>query len=68
VAISITARDQPYAMAQVRGRVTERLDDEAAWTIIDRISQKYTGRPYPPRTNRVALMVAPERESALTYR
>ena len=50
MAISITARDRPYAMAQVRGRVTERLDDEAAWTIIDRISQKYTGRPYPPRT------------------
>jgi len=68
VAISIIARDQSYAMAQVRGRVTERLDGEAAWAIIDRISQKYTGRPYPLRTNRAVLLVAPEREPARTYR
>ena len=38
VAISITDRHQPHVMAQVRGRVTERLEGDAAWTIIDRLS------------------------------
>jgi PPOX class probable F420-dependent enzyme len=60
VAISITDRNQPFAMAQVRGRIAERLEGEAAWTIIDRISHKYTGRPYPLRTDRVVFLVEPE--------
>ncbi len=45
VAISVTDHDRPYAMAQVRGRVTERLEGEAAWVVIDRLSHKYTGPP-----------------------
>ncbi len=45
VAISVTDHDRPYAMAQVRGRVTERLEGEAAWVVIDRLSHKYTGQP-----------------------
>ncbi len=67
VAISITDHNQPYTMAQVRGRVTARLEGEAAFVVIDRISHKYTGRPYPLRTGRVVLLVEPERVSAQTY-
>jgi len=67
VAISITDRDQPFAMAQVCGRVTERLEGEAAWTVIDRISHKYTGQPYPLRTDRVIFLVHPERAWAHSY-
>lgn len=40
VAISITDRQNPHKMAQVRGRVTKRVEEDAAWTIIDRISNK----------------------------
>jgi PPOX class probable F420-dependent enzyme len=67
VAISITAHDNPFAMAQVRGRVTERLEGEAAWVVIDRLSHKYTGQPYPLRTDRVVFLVDPERALAQAY-
>jgi PPOX class probable F420-dependent enzyme len=60
VAISITRHDNPFDMAQVRGRVIERVEGERAWTIIDRISQKYTGRPYGLRTDRVVFLVEPD--------
>ena len=46
VAISVTDREQPFTMATVRGRVTERLEGDEAWEVIDRISAVYTG----PRT------------------
>lgn len=67
VAISITDRDNPFVMAQVRGRVTERLDGEAGWQVIDRISEKYTGQPYPLRTDRVVFLVDPEHAQAQAY-
>lgn len=67
VAISITARDNPFAMAQVRGRVAERLEGEAAWAVIDRLSHKYIGQPYSPRTDRVVFLVEPEHAVAQAY-
>jgi len=67
VAISVTAHAQPYAMAQVRGHIVERLEGEAAWTVIDRISHKYTGQPYPLRTDRVIFLVEPEHAWAHTF-
>ncbi len=67
VAISVTDRDQPYAMAQVRGRVTARLDGAEAWEIIDRISCDYTGQPYPLRSDRVVFLIEPGHARALSY-
>jgi PPOX class probable F420-dependent enzyme len=67
VAISITKHDQPFVMAQVRGRVAERVEGDAAWTIIDRISDKYTGQPYPLRTDRVVFLVEPEHVWAMAF-
>lgn len=67
VAISITDHDRPYAMAQVRGRVTARLEGEAALAVMDRISHKYTGQPYPLRTGRVVFLVEPDHARAHTY-
>ena len=60
LAISVTAHDQPFTMAGVRGRVAERLEGDAAWEVIDRISHKYIGGPYPLRTDRVVYLVEPE--------
>jgi PPOX class probable F420-dependent enzyme len=60
VAISVTDRDQPFTMAQIRGRVMERLEGAEAWTIIDRISHKYVGGPYPQGLDRVVFLVRPE--------
>ncbi len=58
VAISVVDKDNPYEEAQVRGVVTVEPDPDLA--IMDRISHKYTGAPFPMRDdkeNRVALVV-----------
>src|SRR4249919_607421 len=67
VALSITDHARPLVMATVRGRVAERIDGDRAWTIIDRLSQKYLGQPYPLRTDRVVYLIEPEYARAATY-
>ncbi|GAB3845662.1 PPOX class F420-dependent oxidoreductase [Dactylosporangium cerinum] len=67
VAISIIDQAQPNATALIRGHVTEVLDDDDAWRIIDRISHKYTGGPYPLRTDRVVLLIEPTHAQAPTF-
>jgi PPOX class probable F420-dependent enzyme len=58
VAVSVVDRDDPYRMAQVRGRVVERRTGEEALAIIDRLSHDYTGKPFPMRTGTVFLIEA----------
>jgi PPOX class probable F420-dependent enzyme len=63
VALSMVAFDNPYVEAQLRGRVAERRKD-ADFTIIDRLSRKYTGKEFPMRQNpeqRVVLVIEIER-------
>ena len=67
VALSITDHDRPLVMATVRGRVTERVDGDRGWAIIDRLSRKYIGQPYPLRTDRVIYLIEPEYAHAATY-
>jgi PPOX class probable F420-dependent enzyme len=67
LAISITNRENPFVMAQVRGRVVDRLEGDAAFTVIDRISHKYIGQPYPLRSDRVVYLVEPESASAQAF-
>jgi PPOX class probable F420-dependent enzyme len=57
VSISITENGNPGVMAHVRGHVAERVEGDRGWEIIDRISTKYTGGPYPLRSDRVAFLV-----------
>jgi PPOX class probable F420-dependent enzyme len=64
VAISITDHDAPYRMAQIRGRVAETVTGDAALEIIDRLSERYTGRPFPMRSGTVFL-VEPEKVFAM---
>ena len=54
-------------MAQIRGRVIRRIDGKEAWTIIDRISQKYLGAPYPREQDRVVFLVRPESVQSVSY-
>ena len=49
VAMSISDHEHPYRMAQVRGRVVESRDGDAALEIMDRMAVKYTGEPFPVR-------------------
>jgi len=67
VAISLTDHTQPYSTALIRGRVAQILDGDNAWRIIDRISRKYTGEPYPLRSDRIVLLIEPERAQAITF-
>ena len=54
-------------MAQVRGRVSDILDGDPAWEIIDRIAHKYIGAPYPIRTDRVLFLVDAEHAWAQAF-
>ena len=66
VAISVTAHDRPFTMASVRGRA-QRVEGDAAWEVIDRIAHKYTGQPYPLRTDRVVFLVDSEHAWAQAF-
>ncbi|MET0861230.1 MAG: pyridoxamine 5'-phosphate oxidase family protein [Microbacterium sp.] len=60
VAFSITTPDNPLDMAFVRGEVVERITGDAAFEIIDPISQKYAGKPYFDRSAHTAFLVRPD--------
>lgn len=60
VALSVVSFEDPYDQLLVRGRVVEiRPDDDLA--ILDAMSQKYLGEPFPRRrwSGRVVLVIRP---------
>jgi PPOX class probable F420-dependent enzyme len=59
VALSLTAEGNPFEPIVVRGRVTEWLEGEAAWEVIDRIAMKYIGQPYERDQERVVALIEP---------
>jgi PPOX class probable F420-dependent enzyme len=65
ITVMIWDRDNPYRYVEVRGRVVETIRGEQARRMIDDLSQKYNGQPYPPdaiRTERVILKIEPEQQ------
>lgn len=62
VAVSIVDHDNPYEEVQLRGRVVERRPDPDL-AIMDPVSHKYTGKPFPMRgaEGRVALVIEVDR-------
>jgi hypothetical protein len=64
VALSIVDFDNPYRTAQVRGRVVQKVEGDAAMEVVDRISQRYIGRPFPMRTS-VVYWIEVERQHFL---
>jgi PPOX class probable F420-dependent enzyme len=61
-AISLTPPDNPFQPVVNRGRVVEWLDGEAGWEIVDGMSVKYTGQPYPREEERIVAVIEPERQ------
>jgi len=63
VALSVVDFENPYEEAQIRGRVIERRPDPDL-KMMDSISHKYTGKPFPMRNpeGRVALIIEVEKE------
>src|SRR3954470_19570536 len=62
VAISITDHVNPYRTARVRGGLVATREGDDALEVIDRISHKYTGQPFPMRSG-VVYEIEPERVS-----
>jgi PPOX class probable F420-dependent enzyme len=60
IALSVTDSANAASMAMVRGRVVERMDGDAAWELIDKISNRYIGMPYPLRADRSIYLVEAE--------
>ena len=62
VALSIVDFTNPYEEVQIRGCVIERRPD-SDFKIMDAVSHKYTGKPFPMRSpeGRVALMIGVEK-------
>jgi PPOX class probable F420-dependent enzyme len=56
VALSLTDLENPYLSAWLRGSVAETLAGDEALEVIDRISHKYTGEPFPMRSGVVFLV------------
>ncbi|TYC14950.1 PPOX class F420-dependent oxidoreductase [Micromonospora sp. MP36] len=63
VALSLTPADNPFQPVIIRGRVIEWLEGDAAWTIVDQLSTKYTGQPYRRDEQRVVAVIEPERQT-----
>ena len=56
VALSLVDRENPYATAYLRGVVAETRAGEPALALIDALSYKYTGEPFPMRNGIVYLI------------
>lgn len=63
VALSITPVDNPFEPVAIRGRVVDWIDGDEGWAIVDRLSIKYSGQPYPRDHERVVVVIEPERQS-----
>jgi hypothetical protein len=62
VSLSIVDFHNPYEEVQIRGRVVERQPDPEL-KMMDPISYKYTGKPFPMRKpeGRIALIIEVEK-------
>ncbi|QEC47074.1 PPOX class F420-dependent oxidoreductase [Baekduia soli] len=68
VALSMIDRDNPYRTGMLRGRVVGTLTGDEADAIVDAMSHKYVGRPFPMRGNTVYLIdVASSRLTELPF-
>ena len=58
IALSVVDFDDPYEEVQLRGHVVERRPDRD-FKLMDPISHKYTGKPFPFRSpeGRIALVI-----------
>lgn len=62
VAISIVDHANPYRTGRIRGRLVATREGDDALEVIDRLSHKYTGQPFPMRSG-IVYEIDPERVS-----
>ena len=56
VAVSVVDRENPYRMAQVRGRVAGERHGDEALAVMDRLAVEHTGKPFPVRRGTLFLI------------
>jgi PPOX class probable F420-dependent enzyme len=61
VAISLVDHENPYRTLQIWGRRVDTLQDDEALEVIDRLSERYIGAPFPMRSG-VVFLIEPDRE------
>jgi PPOX class probable F420-dependent enzyme len=63
VAVMVFDPANPYHYAEIRGKVVDTITGPEAREHVDKVSHKYTGKPYanPIATERVILRIEPER-------
>lgn len=71
VALAIVDRENPYRYVQIQGRVV-KFDKESGARDIDRLSQRYHGRPYQyPATdnpkNRITIRIRPDSVNTMGF-
>lgn len=67
VTVAVLDPDNAYRWLEIRGRVAEIVEGEAAHEHIESLSQAYFGRPFPynsPDEARVIYKIAPEQVNA----
>jgi len=62
MALSIAPVDNPNEPIIIRGRVVHWLEGDAAWEVIDELSAKYIGVPYPRNEPRIVALVEPSQQ------
>jgi PPOX class probable F420-dependent enzyme len=71
VSLAIMDRENPYQYVQIQGRVV-KLDRDNGARDIDRLSHRYTGKPYPypggdSPEKRVSIHIRPERVNTMGF-
>lgn len=69
VTVVVWDNANPYAYAEIRGRVSGEVRGPEALASINALSQKYSGTDYPGeiQSERVILKITPERQRALGF-
>jgi PPOX class probable F420-dependent enzyme len=64
VTVTVWSSENPYAYAEVRGKVTSEVRGPEARAGIDALARKYTGSDYKPeiQSERVILQITPDRQ------
>ena len=65
LAMSLVDRDDPYRTGILRGRLARTIEGDEARPIVDAISHKYTGKPFP-YSDSVVYVVAAERSRLIS--
>ncbi|GAA1110514.1 PPOX class F420-dependent oxidoreductase [Kribbella jejuensis] len=63
VALSLAPVDKPYEPVIVRGRVTQWIDGDEGWRLVDEIAMKYIGQPYSRDLDRVVGVIEAEHQT-----